>query len=32
VHSYIVHGGTHCEACWQAQIPYFIRTLLRRRY
>lgn len=31
VYSYIVPGGTHCEACWQEQIPYFMRTLLRRR-
>ena len=31
VHSHIVQGGTHCEACWQEQIPYFMRTLLRRR-
>ena len=31
VYSYIVPGGTHCEACWQKQIPYFLRALLRRR-
>ena len=23
----IVHGGTHCEASWQAQIPVFMRCL-----
>lgn len=31
VYSYIVQGGTHCEACWQHEIPYFMRALLRRR-
>ncbi|MBQ8816667.1 MAG: alpha/beta hydrolase [Lachnospiraceae bacterium] len=24
----IVPGGTHCEASWERQIPYFINTLL----
>jgi len=26
--SRIVPGGTHCEASWEKQIPYFINTLL----
>ena len=24
----IVPGGTHCEACWEEQIPFFMSTLL----
>ena len=24
----IVPGGEHCEACWEAQIPFFMATLL----
>lgn len=24
----IVPGGTHCEACWERQIPFFMNTLL----
>lgn len=26
----IIPGGTHCEACWERQIPFFMRTLLYR--
>ena len=25
--SRIVPGGTHCEACWEQQIPFFMATL-----
>lgn len=28
VNSRIVPGGTHCEACWERQIPFFMQTLL----
>ncbi len=31
VTSRIVPGGTHCEACWEKQIPYMINTLLYGR-
>ena len=24
----IVPGGSHCEACWEEQVPFFMRTLL----
>ena len=26
--SRIVPGGTHCEASWERQIPFFMNTLL----
>ena len=28
VDSRIVPGGTHCEASWERQIPFFMNTLL----
>ena len=28
VESRIVPGGQHCEASWEKQIPFFMRTLL----
>ena len=31
VTSRIVPGGTHCEACWERQIPYVMNTLLYSR-
>ena len=27
----VVPGGTHCEACWEEQIPFFIPVLFYRR-
>ena len=26
----VVPGGTHCEASWERQIPFFMNTLLYR--
>ncbi len=31
LHSRIVPGGTHCEASWERQIPFFMNTLLYQR-
>lgn len=31
VTSRVVPGGTHCEACWERQIPFMISTLLYGR-
>lgn len=31
VTSRIIPGGTHCEACWERQIPYLMNTLLYER-
>ena len=31
VTSRIIPGGTHCEACWEEQIPFFMNTLLYTR-
>lgn len=28
LHCRIVPGGTHCEASWEKQIPFFMETLL----
>lgn len=28
--SHIIPGGTHCEASWERQIPFFMNTLLYR--
>ncbi len=28
LHSRIVPGGTHCEASWERQIPFFMNTLI----
>ncbi len=28
VESRIIPGGTHCEASWERQIPFFMGTLL----
>ena len=30
--SRIVPYGDHCEACWEAQIPIFMQTLLYKGY
>jgi hypothetical protein len=27
----IVPGGDHCEASWERQIPFFMRTLLYQK-
>ncbi len=29
--SRIIPGGTHCEACWEEQLPFFMNTLLYTR-
>lgn len=31
VNSRIIPGGSHCEASWEKQIPFFIQTLLYKR-
>lgn len=31
VTSRVVPGGTHCEACWERQLPYMMNTLLYGR-
>lgn len=29
VSRHIIQGGSHCEACWGEQIPYFMKAILR---